>query len=111
MRSLPRPTPSEVERDRLDPTLENGIVEVVGDRLRFTHALLASAVYQRIPPARIVSARGGESEWGFPGVQVRRVVRLRVMLPKIAPRRGRTPTSTKMPDQSPPLVLGIECAG
>lgn len=26
--------------------------------------------------------------WGFPGVPVRRVVRLRVMLPKIAPRPG-----------------------
>ena len=43
--------PSEVDR-RLDPALENGVVEVVGDRLRFTHPLLASAVYQKIPPAR-----------------------------------------------------------
>jgi DNA-binding CsgD family transcriptional regulator len=43
--------PSEVNR-RLDPALENGVVEVVGDRLRFTHPLLASAVYQRIPPTR-----------------------------------------------------------
>ena len=43
--------PSEVDR-RLDPALENGVVEVVGDRLRFTHPLLASAVYQRIPQAR-----------------------------------------------------------
>jgi DNA-binding CsgD family transcriptional regulator len=43
--------PSEVDR-RLGPALENGVVEVVGDRLRFTHPLLASAVYQRIPPAR-----------------------------------------------------------
>jgi DNA-binding CsgD family transcriptional regulator len=43
--------PSEVDR-RLDPALENGVVEVVGDRLRFTHPLLASAVYQRTPPAR-----------------------------------------------------------
>jgi DNA-binding CsgD family transcriptional regulator len=43
--------PSEVDR-RLDPALEHGVVEVVGDRLRFTHPLLASAVYQRIPPAR-----------------------------------------------------------
>src|ERR671911_1462230 len=43
--------PSEVDR-RLEPALENGVVEVVGDRLRFTHPLLASAVYQRIPPAR-----------------------------------------------------------
>jgi tetratricopeptide (TPR) repeat protein len=43
--------PSEVDR-RLGPALENGVVEVVGDRLRFTHPLLASAVYQKIPPAR-----------------------------------------------------------
>lgn len=43
--------PSEVNR-RLDPALENGVVEIVGDRLRFTHPLLASAVYQKIPPAR-----------------------------------------------------------
>ena len=40
------------EVDRLDPALENGVVEIVGDRLRFTHPLLASAVYQRIPSAR-----------------------------------------------------------
>jgi DNA-binding CsgD family transcriptional regulator len=43
--------PSAEDR-RLDPALENGVVEVVGDRLRFTHPLLASAVYQRIRPAR-----------------------------------------------------------
>ena len=43
--------PSEVDR-RLDPALENGVVEVVGDRLRFTHPLLASAVYQKVAPAR-----------------------------------------------------------
>src|SRR4029450_116834 len=43
--------PSEVDR-RLGPVLKNGVVEVVGDRLRFTHPLLASAVYQKIPPAR-----------------------------------------------------------
>jgi DNA-binding CsgD family transcriptional regulator len=43
--------PSSVDR-RLGPALENGVVEVVGDRLRFTHPLLASAVYQKIPPAR-----------------------------------------------------------
>jgi DNA-binding CsgD family transcriptional regulator len=43
--------PSEVDR-RLGPAIENGVVEVVGDRLRFTHPLLASAVYQRIPMAR-----------------------------------------------------------
>jgi DNA-binding CsgD family transcriptional regulator len=41
--------PSEVDR-RLDPAIENGVVEVAGDRLRFTHPLLASAVYQKIPP-------------------------------------------------------------
>ncbi len=44
-------TDPSVDR-RLDPALENGVLEVVGDRLRFTHPLLASAVYQRIPPAR-----------------------------------------------------------
>jgi DNA-binding CsgD family transcriptional regulator len=44
--------PLEVDR-RLDPALENGVVEVVGNRLRFTHPLLASAVYQQIPPARL----------------------------------------------------------
>ena len=38
--------------DRLGPAIEHGVVEVVGDRLRFTHPLLASAVYQKIPPAR-----------------------------------------------------------
>ena len=43
--------PSEVDR-RLGAAIVNGVVEVVGDRLRFTHPLLASAVYQRIPPAR-----------------------------------------------------------
>jgi DNA-binding CsgD family transcriptional regulator len=43
--------PSEVDR-RLGPALENGVVEIVGDRLRFTHPLLASAVYQKTPPAR-----------------------------------------------------------
>src|SRR4029450_4541132 len=43
--------PSEVDL-RLGRALENGVVEVVGDRLRFTHPLLASAVYQKIPPAR-----------------------------------------------------------
>ncbi len=43
--------PSEVDR-RLDPAIEHHVVEVVGDRLRFTHPLLASAVYQKIPLAR-----------------------------------------------------------
>jgi DNA-binding CsgD family transcriptional regulator len=43
--------PSEVDR-RLDPALEHGVVEVIGDRLRFSHPLLASTVYQTIPPAR-----------------------------------------------------------
>jgi DNA-binding CsgD family transcriptional regulator len=43
--------PSEVDR-RLGPAIEHHVVEVVGDRLRFTHPLLASAVYQEIPPAR-----------------------------------------------------------
>ncbi|MGA9159764.1 MAG: AAA family ATPase [Actinomycetota bacterium] len=43
--------PSAID-DRLGPAIENGVVEVVGDRLRFTHPLLASAVYQRTPPGR-----------------------------------------------------------
>ena len=43
--------PSAID-DRLGPAIENGVVEVVGDGLRFTHPLLASAVYQKIPPAR-----------------------------------------------------------
>jgi DNA-binding CsgD family transcriptional regulator len=38
--------------DRMAPAIENSLVEVVGDRLRFTHPLLASAVYQRTPLAR-----------------------------------------------------------
>ena len=42
---------SEVGR-RMDPALANGVVEVAGGRLRFTHPLLASAVYQKISPAR-----------------------------------------------------------
>ena len=43
--------PSAID-DRLGPAIENGVVEVVGDRLRFTHPLLASAVFQRTPPGR-----------------------------------------------------------
>jgi DNA-binding CsgD family transcriptional regulator len=43
--------PPEVD-GRLDPAIDNGVVEVVGDRIRFTHPLLASAVYQKISPAR-----------------------------------------------------------
>jgi DNA-binding CsgD family transcriptional regulator len=43
--------PSEVDH-RLGPAIEHHVVEVVGDRLRFTHPLLASAVYQKIPLAR-----------------------------------------------------------
>ena len=38
--------------DRLRPAIEHGVVEVVGDRVRFTHPLLASAVYQRTPLPR-----------------------------------------------------------
>jgi tetratricopeptide (TPR) repeat protein len=38
--------------DRLGPAIDNDVVEVVGRRLRFTHPLLASAVYQRTPPER-----------------------------------------------------------
>ena len=43
--------PSPVD-DRLDPATENGVLEIVGDRLRFSHPLLASAVYQKTPLAR-----------------------------------------------------------
>jgi DNA-binding CsgD family transcriptional regulator len=43
--------PSDVDH-RLEPAIEHHVVEVVGDRLRFTHPLLASAVYQKIPLAR-----------------------------------------------------------
>ena len=42
--------PSAVDH-RMRPAIESGVVEVVGDRLRFTHPLLASAVYQRTPLA------------------------------------------------------------
>jgi len=38
--------------DRLAPAIENSVVEAVGDGLRFTHPLLASAVYQRTRLAR-----------------------------------------------------------
>ncbi len=38
--------------ERLGPAMENSVAEAVGDRLRFTHPLLASAVYQKIPQAR-----------------------------------------------------------
>jgi DNA-binding CsgD family transcriptional regulator len=37
---------------RLDPAIEHGVATIEGDRLRFTHPLLASAVYQRAPSAR-----------------------------------------------------------
>ena len=50
--------PSEVD-SRLDPALENGVVEVVGDRLRFTHPLLASAVYQKIRRFGVASSTRG----------------------------------------------------
>ena len=36
----------------LGPAIDHDVVEVIGDRLRFTHPLLASAVYQKIPLAR-----------------------------------------------------------
>lgn len=39
--------PSRGVDDRLGPAIDNDVVEVVGGRLRFTHPLLASAVYQR----------------------------------------------------------------
>jgi DNA-binding CsgD family transcriptional regulator len=37
---------------RLGPAIEHHVVEVAGDRLRFTHPLLAAAVYQKIQSAR-----------------------------------------------------------
>ena len=43
--------PSDVDR-RLDPAIEHGVLDVVGARVRFTHPLLASAVYQKIPSDR-----------------------------------------------------------
>ena len=43
--------PSGVDR-RLGPAIDHHVVEIVGDRVRFTHPLLASAVYQKIAPAR-----------------------------------------------------------
>ncbi len=47
----PAIAPSSVD-DRLGPAIEHGVIEVVGDQLRFTHPLLASSVYQRAPLAR-----------------------------------------------------------
>jgi DNA-binding CsgD family transcriptional regulator len=44
--------PSRGVDERLGPAIDNDVVEVVGDGLRFTHPLLASAVYQKIPPGR-----------------------------------------------------------
>lgn len=35
-----------------EPAIENGVVEVSGDRPRFTHPLLSSAVYQKISLVR-----------------------------------------------------------
>jgi DNA-binding CsgD family transcriptional regulator len=43
--------PSSIDT-RLDPAIESGVASVTGDRLGFTHPLLASAVYQRTPYAR-----------------------------------------------------------
>jgi DNA-binding CsgD family transcriptional regulator len=43
--------PSPIDA-HLRPAIEHHVVEVVGDRLRFTHPLLAAAVYQQIPSAR-----------------------------------------------------------
>ncbi|HYF11336.1 MAG TPA: AAA family ATPase, partial [Actinomycetota bacterium] len=43
--------PSGVDR-RLGPAIEHNVVEIAGDRVRFTHPLLASAIYQKITPAR-----------------------------------------------------------
>ncbi len=44
--------PSRAVDRRLGPAIENKVVEVEGNRLRFTHPLLASAVYQAIPFVR-----------------------------------------------------------
>src|SRR6266545_1759191 len=38
--------------DRLEPAVEARVVEVAGERVRFTHPLLASAAYQRVALAR-----------------------------------------------------------
>jgi DNA-binding CsgD family transcriptional regulator len=43
--------PSPVDT-RLDSAIQNGVATSAGDRLRFAHPLLASAVYQKIQPAR-----------------------------------------------------------
>jgi DNA-binding CsgD family transcriptional regulator len=43
--------PSSIDA-RLDPAIESGVASIAGDRLGFTHPLLASAVYQRTPSAR-----------------------------------------------------------
>jgi DNA-binding CsgD family transcriptional regulator len=43
--------PSPIDA-RLDPAIENGVASIAGDRVGFTHPLLASAVYQRTPSAR-----------------------------------------------------------
>jgi DNA-binding CsgD family transcriptional regulator len=43
--------PSSIDA-RLDPAIESGVASIVGDRVGFTHPLLASAVYQRTPSAR-----------------------------------------------------------
>jgi DNA-binding CsgD family transcriptional regulator len=44
-------SPRGVDR-RLGPAIDHKVVEVEGDRVQFTHPLLASAVYQAIPYAR-----------------------------------------------------------
>jgi len=44
--------PSRGVDDRLRPAIDHDVVELVGGRLRFTHPLLASAVYQRAPLTR-----------------------------------------------------------
>jgi DNA-binding CsgD family transcriptional regulator len=43
--------PSPIDT-RLDPAIESGVASIAGDRVGFTHPLLASAVYQRAPSAR-----------------------------------------------------------
>jgi DNA-binding NarL/FixJ family response regulator len=48
---LARPTTSLVDVDALEPAERAGIVEVAGSEIRFTHPLLASAVYESAPAA------------------------------------------------------------
>jgi DNA-binding NarL/FixJ family response regulator len=48
---LARPTTALVDVEALEPAERAGIVEVAGNEIRFTHPLLASAVYESAPAA------------------------------------------------------------